>query len=342
MQREDTKYICQRINYDFCNLELLDQAFTRSSYARENNVENNEILELIGDSVLYMYVTKYLTYRYGQLKTYDDSTFGEFYMSNGFTEKEITNIRQRLISGEYLAERIDKMELNSFMFLDKGDLNNHKQNSIKVKADLFEAILGAIAIDCHWNDVYLKNSVEYMLDIDRYISNEMITDDNYIVLLQQWNQKEFGVPPHYEIVQDYDGSVIAYVVIATSNGEIQFSGRGKNRTTAKMETARKAYEYLEDHDELFTIMDEITEKITPENSINKLQELAQKGYFSFPEYYQGDTQRYDEYGYPLWECICIIRSEGIQKSAFSSSKKLAKKKAAYSVMRDIFGWAVEE
>jgi len=38
----------EQIGYDFKNLDLLQQAFTRRSYTAENGGENNEVLEFIG------------------------------------------------------------------------------------------------------------------------------------------------------------------------------------------------------------------------------------------------------------------------------------------------------
>lgn len=46
------KMVQEQIGYDFKNLDLLQQAFTRRSYTAENGGENNEVLEFIGDKAL--------------------------------------------------------------------------------------------------------------------------------------------------------------------------------------------------------------------------------------------------------------------------------------------------
>ena len=46
------KMVQGQIGYDFKNLDLLQQAFTRRSYTAENGGENNEVLEFIGDKAL--------------------------------------------------------------------------------------------------------------------------------------------------------------------------------------------------------------------------------------------------------------------------------------------------
>ena len=45
------KMVQGQVGYIFKNPDLLLQAFTRRSYARENGGEDNEVLEFIGDKV---------------------------------------------------------------------------------------------------------------------------------------------------------------------------------------------------------------------------------------------------------------------------------------------------
>ena len=44
---------------------MLQQAFVRRSYAKENGGEDNEVLEFIGDKVLDLTIVKFLTEKYG-------------------------------------------------------------------------------------------------------------------------------------------------------------------------------------------------------------------------------------------------------------------------------------
>ena len=60
MKNEDLEFIQEQIGYEFNNLNLLQQAFTRRSYSQEHGGENNEVLEFIGDKVLDLFVIKLL------------------------------------------------------------------------------------------------------------------------------------------------------------------------------------------------------------------------------------------------------------------------------------------
>ena len=55
------------IGYIFKNKNLLKNALTHTSYAYENNVESNERLEYLGDSILEFLSSKYLFLNYKNL-----------------------------------------------------------------------------------------------------------------------------------------------------------------------------------------------------------------------------------------------------------------------------------
>jgi ribonuclease-3 len=162
----------------------------------------------------------------------------------------------------------------------KGDVNLNQQDEASVKEDLFEAILGAIAIDSNWNPDDLENSVNFMLNMDHYLSNGFSDDDDYVAKIQQWNQKENGEVPEYEFEELYNGGYRAHLYLETERGRMHYYGEGDTKSEARAVVAEEAYDDLDEHDELFTIMDELPEELTLDNSINTLQELAQKGYIS--------------------------------------------------------------
>ena len=50
-----------------------------------------------------------------------------------------------------------------------GDIKEHKENESSVKEDLFEAIIGAVALDTNFNYDILEFVVNKMLNIDFYL-----------------------------------------------------------------------------------------------------------------------------------------------------------------------------
>ncbi len=146
------------------------------------------------------------------------------------------------------------------MYLGDTDIENpkFKDNLIKVKADLFEAILGAVAIDSDWNQDELQNVVEFMLQIDDFLADV---------------DTEEPRPSKFQL----------------------------------------------------------------ENAVTTLKELAEKGRCSIPEYYQAEEQVLMNDGTLMWECTCYIRSWAMKHTAYATSKKEAKRYAAYLVLCDFYG-----
>ena len=58
----------KNIGYQFEDESLLNKAMTHTSYAYENNVESNEKLEFLGDSILEFISSKYIFKNYPNLK----------------------------------------------------------------------------------------------------------------------------------------------------------------------------------------------------------------------------------------------------------------------------------
>ena len=252
----------RKIDYSFDNIDLLLQAFTRSSYSAQFGGENNEVLEFIGDKVLDMYVTKIIADEFGFMKSkskyYDEKEDNDEYcIVAHHNEGDFTELRKTIVNNKTLAKRIDKLGFAKYMYLGDSDLDNNVINQEKVKADLFEAILGAIAIDCDWNPDFLQNSVDVMLNIDEFL-DEVDTEE------------------------------------------------------------------------------ERPAKFQEDNAINTLKEMAEHGRCSIPEYDPSDEMVELNDGRMMWKCTCYVRSWRIEKTAYATSKRLAKKYAAYLVLCDYF------
>lgn len=339
---EHLEDVQRQISYWFNNVGLLFQAFTRRSYSEENGGENNETLEFVGDRVLDFYVTKILMDRYGYTKSQMDDfdpeeEDDEFVVDTYTNEGSLTEIKKKLVNKKMLAHRIEKLGFKEYLFMGKGDIQQHKEDEDSVKEDLFEAILGAIAIDSNWNTHELENTVNFMLNMDHFLTHGLTEDDDYVGLVQQWNQKENGEVPEYEFDELYHGGFRAQLILKTQRGSVHYQAEGDSKSEARAAVAEIAYNDLDEHEELFTIMDELPEELTLDNSINTLQELAQKGYVSMPEYYIPDEQEYDYDGNPRWLAKCSIKSHAIEEIAYANSKKTAKKYVAYLCICTICG-----
>ena len=263
--REHLDDVQKKIGYWFDNEDLLLQAFTRSSYSSQHGGKNNEVLEFLGDRVLDFYVVKVIADRFGFVKSQSDyydeeNDLDEYCIVAHKNEADFTELKKQIVSNETLAKTIDKLGLFKYMYLGDTDLENpkFKDNLIKVKADLFEAILGAVAIDSNWTQDELQNVVEFMLQIEDFLADV---------------DTEEPRPSKFQL----------------------------------------------------------------ENAVTTLKELAEHGRCSIPEYYQSEEQVLMNDGRLVWESTCYIRSWAMKHTAYATSKKEAKRYAAYLVLCDYFG-----
>jgi len=261
--KEHIDDVQRKCSYYFKNTDLLLQAFTRKSYSAEYGGENNEVLEFLGDRVLDFYVTKVIAERYGFFKSQTDyynqeEDNDEYCIKAHRNEQDFTELKKEIVSNANLARRIEELGFKTMMYLGQSDIDNKVWNQEKVKADLFEAILGAIAIDSDWDPDELQNVVEFMLQIDDFLADV---------------DTEEPRPSKFQL----------------------------------------------------------------ENAVTTLKELAEKGRCSIPEYYQAEEQVLMNDGTLMWECTCYIRSWAMKHTAYATSKKEAKRYAAYLVLCDFYG-----
>ena len=337
MNNETLKFIQGQIGYVFKNSDLLQQAFVRRSYSKEEGGEDNEVLEFIGDKALDFIVVKLLAEKYGSYaEDYDEYDANEDYNEfiSEYSEGKLTEIKKKLVCRETLASRIRMFGFQYELIMGKSDIDQSIQENDSVQEDLFEAIIGAVALDSDWDIDALSNVIDLMLDPDFYLENGFNNEVNYVELLQQWYQKKHHNIPVYCFRSTkgfgYCGKYGNYVCeLGLYPLEQGFWDVGDTKSEARMAVAEQAYRYLEDNGLLFTWIDEIGEP-NRDRAINQLQELYQKGYIGEPRYDFSET--YDEDGNPVWRCECHVKGETSYWWGNYSSKKQGKKDVAYDML----------
>ena len=147
----DIRQIENTIGYSFRNKDLLQQAFIRKSYSQENGGQNNEVLEFIGDKALDFAVIRLMMNRFGKIT--EDKQWDEFKLTNPqyfqtkIGEGKFTDIKRMLVEKRALSGCMDRLGFHTQLIMGKGDIFKEVQNEKSVKEDLFEAIIGAVALD---------------------------------------------------------------------------------------------------------------------------------------------------------------------------------------------------
>ena len=335
-----------QIGYPFTNKKLLKQAFTRRSYSQEHGGENNEVLEFYGDKVLEFIVGRLFSEWYGEIQESNrPQTRSGIYAFNqlepngqyhsDYNEGELTEFRKLLVSRQTLAQRIYDLDLESYLRLGKGDEKNGVRDKDSVKEDLFEAILGAVALDSKWDIKKMQDAVEVML-----CPGQFLFDENHVRGITQWTIDEYGCVPETcfdryrhpsAFLQDPLSNPFAMCECYLTLGEYEFSFRatGDSRAEARDNVFRFAYQHLKEKGLLHSIKDEIEEP-SEAMAINQLETLARRDFFDLPKYKY--TETHDKDGNPKWQVTCMINGFDKVFNATSTSKKAAKKKAAFRML----------
>ena len=132
-QKADSRVLERRIQHRFAHPELLETALTHSSFANEQKpqqVQYNERLEFLGDSVLSIVVSQYIFTHYTMLP-----------------EGDLSKVRATVVCEKSLASFARRLELGLFLRMGRGEAQNHGRQRDSILADAFEALLAALYLD---------------------------------------------------------------------------------------------------------------------------------------------------------------------------------------------------
>ncbi|KAK4716141.1 hypothetical protein R3W88_014479 [Solanum pinnatisectum] len=218
------------IRYKFKNPNLLHEAFTHSSI--QENCKSYERLELLGDSILNMLVTKKQFFDYPDLPP-----------------EKLTTLRSANVDNEKLARVAIKYNLHNYlrhkMTLFEGQVKEFKEAILeyplhslglidppKTLADIVESLIGAISID--------SDCMNTTWQVVNFLLEPLITPEklelNPITKMYELCQKN-GLKTEFIDKWDETGEFVVFV-------DEKFVGKGKSsgeKITAKNRAAHNAY-----------------------------------------------------------------------------------------------------
>ena len=154
------------LGYKFNNYQLLDTAFTHTSYANEHNLESYERMEYLGDSVLQLVVSEYLYLNFNHL-----------------TSGELSKYRSHLVSTKNLSTITKQLHFDKYMKIGKALTSV----SDALMADLYESVLCAIYLDgglAPAKEFVYKYVIVNKDNVERVIEK----DKDYKTMLQEYLQ----------------------------------------------------------------------------------------------------------------------------------------------------------
>lgn len=218
----------QKIEYQFQDKSLLEEALRHSSYVNEQvpvTLQDNERLEFLGDAVLSLGIGHLLMHHYPELK-----------------EGELSRMRSQLVNESQLSQIAREIDLGDQIKLGKGELQTNGNEKPSILADAFEALLAAVYLDGGFDAALqlIRNKfTRLMLSEDISMANQ-----DFKSRLQEFVQTTSMEMPQYDVVEergpDHDKTFIVQLKVE----DILTEGVGKSKKMAEQAAARKAFAIL--------------------------------------------------------------------------------------------------
>ena len=325
------------ISYEFINENLLRQAFTRRAFQIEYGLDGcSEELEFLGDSILNSVVTRAIIEQFTEVYSFNVETP----FDSRFNEGELTRIRASFIGKDHLAARAKELGLGKYILYGTGE-----EETESALEDMMEALIGAVAMDCSWDENVLESVVDKLVALHLEHPDAFLKKV-YYELLNAWHQRHFGCIPEYSIYRKYgkkenqgnqgNHTPVGYDCILKfqlpeNNKGIwtahTLEDDGETRSLARERAAERAVSYIQSKG-LWLVWENANIVPDKEKAINQLQELFQKKYLD-------EKAEYDfvDEGNDVWKCDCTCC--GVHGFGRGVGKTAAKKKAAYMVLVEL-------
>ncbi len=250
MKSHDNANLQRELGHRFVRAELLDQALTHTSHAREAEAaqslepsadqlvatSDNEQLEFLGDAVLGLVTTEELCQRFPH-----------------FREGKLSKLRAHLVSEKHLIQVAQELQLGSYLRLGRGEEKSGGRNKTAMLVDALEALLAALYLDGGLEaarNFIVRRIVAPELDKIAGEGGVMPVTD-YKSTLQERLQAHSRPQPTYILVKEHgpehSKTFTVEVRLQSAVGNFpEFVGKseGNTKKNAEQGAARQALEYL--------------------------------------------------------------------------------------------------
>ncbi|MFQ5728999.1 MAG: ribonuclease III [Waddliaceae bacterium] len=217
-----------KIGYVFKDRSNLTLPFVHRSFVNENRdvKTHNERLEFLGDSILGLLIAEYL-YRY----------------LPSTPEGELSHLRSRLVEASSCMAYVQKLGVDQYMLLGKGEKRNDGRGRDSIRADLFEAIIGAIYLDGGIEAARRFIFQNFSKEIESILKTPL---QNWKAELQDYCQKKYHQTPFYKVVSESgpDHSKTFSITVIINNQERGY-GAGLSKKEAQQAAAQDALSKLQ-------------------------------------------------------------------------------------------------
>ncbi len=227
---EKLKAVEKKLGYEFKSSELLRQALTHSSYAHEHpgeNLQDNEILEFLGDSVVGLIIADYLRQSYPNLG-----------------EGQLSKLKAALVSTSSLSVLARKLTLDKAILLGKGEEKNEGRKKKSILAGTFEALMGAVYLDSDFETSRWVLQTLIHKHFKKLPRNNFLINNFKSALQEFFNQRKLPSPVYRTVTETGPAHEKIFMVEVCSEKLVLARARGHSKKSAEQKAAQKALKKL--------------------------------------------------------------------------------------------------
>lgn len=213
------------VGHTFTDKNLITSAITHRSYLnehREAHWDHNERLEFLGDAVLELVITHFLFEKYPEKP-----------------EGELTAVRAALVNTVSLSAASEKLGVNEYLLLSKGESKDMGRARAYILANAFEAFVGAMYMDAGY-EVAKEFIGKNLFALTEEIVEKRLWQDPKS-RFQEMSQEHHSVTPTYTTLEtvgpDHDRTFTIGVFLGK---EKVATGVGRSKQEAEQAAAEAA------------------------------------------------------------------------------------------------------
>jgi ribonuclease-3 len=217
------------IGYRFRDPNLLLEALTHSSYAREasDHSRDNEQLEFLGDAVLNFLVSARLA-----------EAFPEY------EEGKLSRARASLVAAAHLGRVAANLSLGAYLRFGRGEEKTGGRTKVALLANALEALVAALYRDGGL-DAARHFVNQFVLPSDLMACADDLFSIDYKSTLQEYLQAERLAPSEYRVVEEEGPEhQKTFTVEVVAAGNIRAQGKGATKKAAEQQAAKAALELV--------------------------------------------------------------------------------------------------
>ncbi len=211
------------LGYQFQDRELLERALRHGSADEAQSEGSYQRLEFLGDAVLGHSVALML------FEIYPDADEGV-----------LTKMRAHLVRSASLAEKAAWLGLEGWVRMSSGEERQHGRERSALLEDVFEAIIGALAIDGGWEAASAFIDRQFRDELEALDERTLILADAKSALNQAAQTRGLDLPVYLDRGGDGPDHRPRWISTVSWDGREMARGEGPTKREAQQQAARRA------------------------------------------------------------------------------------------------------